>query len=902
MALKKIRRISVYDPGSPPDVDTDFATDRRDDVIEYLRQTYGRDNVSNIVTFGRMAAKQSIKSIGTIYSIPPAEVNSLTKLIPAPVEGVEMTLEDLMNPQHDRYMEAAEFRTAIASPEWQKLIQRATGIAGRVKQTGMHAGGVIISPIPLSESVPMHVREKDGEMIMATQWQYQDCESLGLIKMDLLGLDSVNILQGAMRHVLKSGKEAPNLIELTAGAMDDPAVYELFRRGDTVGIFQFGSRLVRDLLLEMQPTQFSDLAATTAIARPGPMNMQTHTKYAHRKNGREPVVPIHPAFKDSPLDEILGETYQLLCYQEQVAKIASQIAGMSLQEGDKLRKAMGKKKADVMRAMKSRFFEGAMSNGYPEEAVESLWQYIDEFSKYAFNYSHSIAYAMNAYRTAYMKAHFPAEFFSSILQEKRKDKEKYLELLKDAKIRGIVISPPDINLCDVKTAPTPGVDVPAITLGLTMVSGVGEEISRRIVEERESYGSFRSVENFVERCASFLNSSTVESLAKAGAFDSLLKNRRSIVVGAKGALDKAKKDAKKDAAIESDDLFAVFEATPVESKPMFENVTPYSHIETMAEEAEMLGTFVTSDPLDKLKSKNLGRTPSSFAAIESAARPVRNGRLLVTVGGVTKKQSRSGNTGIIVDLYDGADMINARLKPATVARFEKGAAQDIIFTAQEKMLAKKSAVKKRDVPKPLVYKNATVPGVIPYPTITVGHVYEMVYNYYPKSPEARRFTVVDLIPVTLSHNGTMPFRVRAQERNDKHKGAIIRLLKSVHSNSSDLRAVSVFTATHEGISPSSHDLGWRDRETMETVYSMIDTVAVAEKMSAQEKKKILSEYPPVLNFSGDFTDYELFHFLKYKETKYRVVMGESYDAIIDTLGMNDTWDFGLPPDIIQEDS
>lgn len=381
---KKVVGMKVVSPGSPPDIDSDFSVTAREKAVEYVTELYGKENVANIITFGTLATKSAFKSMCTIYEVPFAQANRVASMIPDGDEGHEVTFDDIYNEDSDYYKESADFREATSGdPKWDRVITGARGIAGRVKSTGVHACGIIISAKPLTDTVPLHIRKKDGKVI--TQWTYQECEALGLIKMDFLGLDTVDLIQHTIEYIQKSGKNAPNMIAITQGKMDDPEVYRLFQEGHTVGVFQFGSEMVRNLLRQMKPTEFNDLAACTAVARPGPMGMNSHTMYAERKNGLAKIEALHSDFKGSPLEKILSQTYGLCIYQEQSMRIASEIAGMTLQEGDKLRKAMGKKKHDIMMKMKPKFISGGIANGYSEDAMNKLWDVLEPFSKYAFN-------------------------------------------------------------------------------------------------------------------------------------------------------------------------------------------------------------------------------------------------------------------------------------------------------------------------------------------------------------------------------------------------------------------------------------------------------------------------------------------------------------------------------------
>lgn len=515
---KRVVGMEIISPGSPPDIDSDFSTVSKDRAYDYVSDLYGHDNVSHIVTFNTLGAKSAFKRMCTIYSIPFSQANRIAGMMPEGVEGHKITFDDIYDEKSDYYEDAADFRAATSGSEWLPIIIGARSIANKVQGTGVHACGVIISNKPLTDTIPLMVDSKDGKV--TTQWSYQECEALGLIKMDFLGLDTVDLIQHTVEFIQRSGKEPPNMTEIIHGKMDDEGTYRLFQRGETIGVFQFGSEMVRGLLKHMKPTEFNDLAACTAVARPGPMGMNSHTMYADRKNNLAPVEPIHPDFVGSPLEEILGGTYGLcvpagtliedsttgrrvpiesfteghrtpswdpdtgsvvhspvfkvihtgmqdvvkVCtwdgwettvgvdhemltpsgfvkagelttydsvgvisqgrlrwdrvttleaagvvdcydldvdnthtylvdgfvthncvYQEQIMQLAQRIAGMSLQEGDKLRKAMGKKKADVMAKMKPRFIQGGVGNGYSEEAMNKLWDILEPFAKYAFN-------------------------------------------------------------------------------------------------------------------------------------------------------------------------------------------------------------------------------------------------------------------------------------------------------------------------------------------------------------------------------------------------------------------------------------------------------------------------------------------------------------------------------------
>lgn len=381
--LRRVKSLRVIRPGSNPDIDSDFNTQKREGVIQYVTEKYGKDNVANIITFTSLAAKSAFKTMCTIYEVNFQQATKIAGLIPGPIEGEIPTMADLFDPSSDRYAEGADFRLAVSGDEWKPIIEGAIGIEGRYKSTGVHPCGLIISDESLNEIIPLQVRQEDNRVI--TQWTYPELEDMGLIKFDFLGLDTVDLIQHTVEYIIKNGKTPPNMVDIIHGEMDDKKTYEALSRGDSVGIFQLGSDIVRDFLKTMKPTEFSDIVAATALMRPGPMGMNSHTRYAQRKNGFEPITVLHEDFKGSPLEEILGKTYGVVIYQEQVLQIANRIAGMTLQEGDDLRKAMGKKIIPKMAAIQPKFIAGGIANGYSREAMTRIWDTCAEFAKYGFN-------------------------------------------------------------------------------------------------------------------------------------------------------------------------------------------------------------------------------------------------------------------------------------------------------------------------------------------------------------------------------------------------------------------------------------------------------------------------------------------------------------------------------------
>ena len=741
---KKVVGMKVVSPGSPPDIDSDFSVTAREKAVEYVTELYGKENVANIVTFGTLATKSAFKSMCTIYEVPFAQANRVASMIPDGDEGHEVTFDDIYNEDSDYYKESADFREATSGdPKWDRVITGARGIAGRVKSTGVHACGIIISAKPLTDTVPLHIRKKDGKVI--TQWTYQECEALGLIKMDFLGLDTVDLIQHTIEYIQKSGKDAPNMIAITQGKMDDPEVYRLFQEGHTVGVFQFGSEMVRNLLRQMKPTEFNDLAACTAVARPGPMGMNSHTMYAERKNGLAKIEALHPDFKNSPLEKILSQTYGLCIYQEQSMRIASEIAGMTLQEGDKLRKAMGKKKHDIMMKMKPKFISGGIANGYSEDAMNKLWDVLEPFSKYAFNKSHSVAYAMNAYQAAYLKTHYPVEFIAALIAQTIDKKDKTLNNLREARRMGISMGTVNINLSDVRVSPDySGESGFEILYGFSGVKGVSESSAEIIIKERDSGGRFTSVQDAVSRCvmAGITKKDVFINLAMAGAFDDLEPNRRKVIESIPGMLTDGRKMIN-----HGMDLFSLAGQGAEDTFEMVD-VEDYPYVDRLRLEADMIGMYLTGHPMDRIG----GSTGLDNVSIKSlSALKKRQKVKVVAAVSMESKNTRRGKM-VTMHLDDGTGLISTRVTDDVVKGMDKTSARNDI----------RSRFCRGDLSVPKTAIEKAFSDVTGLPDVQNNGVYLLTVDVIPAwGGKGDPMTKVSSIqPVTFAHDGSLPVRVR----------------------------------------------------------------------------------------------------------------------------------------------
>jgi DNA polymerase-3 subunit alpha len=499
---------------SMPDIDVDFCMENRDRVLEYVREKYGAENTAKIITYNVMKAKQTLRDTARALGLPYSEADKLAKLIPpGDVQGTWLSLEEmLLTPIEELLEKYGKHRTDIEinakklrklaqeNPEIKKLLEIALRLEGLTRHTSLHAAGVVISPVPLEELVPLYY--DDGEL--ATQFDMVKLEEVGLVKMDFLGLKTLTELEKMRQMVAqRHGKE----IEFLKLPLDDPKVYELLKKGLTSGVFQLESSGMKNLLKRLEPDNFDDIVAVLALYRPGPLKSGLVDSYINRKHGREPIEYPFPE-----LEPILKETYGVWVYQEQIMKASQILAGFTPGEADTLRKAIGKKKKEVMQEMREKFIKGAVERGYPEKKVVELWEDIEKFASYSFNKSHSVAYGYLSYWTAYMKVYYPEEFFAVKFSMEKSDR-KFINLINDARTNfGIQILPPDINKSDADFVIE---DRKKIRFGLARIKGVGEETARLIVSKRN--GRWKSLADFVKSVK--VNKKVLEALIKAGAFD-----------------------------------------------------------------------------------------------------------------------------------------------------------------------------------------------------------------------------------------------------------------------------------------------------------------------------------------------------------------------------------------------
>ena len=625
---------------SMPDIDIDFCMNRRGEVIDYVTQKYGRENVAQIITFGTMAAKAAIKDVGRAMDMLYSDVDRIAKMVPTTLNiTIEQAIKD--SPALQQAYEG--------EPQIRELIDTARKLEGLVRNSGVHAAGVVISPRPLVELVPLH-KTKNDEIV--TAFDMVAIEKLGLLKMDFLGLTTLTILDDALKLILQTKGQQ---IALEAIPLTDETTYQkVFHSGLTSGVFQFESHGMRDVLRRYQPSTLGDLTALNALYRPGPIQGGMIDDFIDRKHGRKKVEYELPELK-----EVLEETLGVIVYQEQVMQIANKLAGYSLGEADLLRRAMGKKKAEEMAQQRERFVEGSVQKGYPQKKIEKIFDLMAQFAGYGFNKSHSAAYALLAYHTAYLKTHFPVEFMAALLTSVTGNTDDVVKYINECREMGIAVEPPDINVSAANFTP----HGEAIRFGLAAVKNVGHNAIESIVAGRKDLGRYRSIFEFCEKVdLRLLNKRVLESLIKSGAMDSLGRRGQLMAVLDK-AIDRALK-SQRDAESGQHGLFGVFEQDDAHAQPEPLPDTPdWDEQMRLAAEKEILGFFITGHPLEKYADKLQDLHALSTADIAAVKTSTGKDENVCTAGIITNLRvlkSKKGDfyaQGTLEDMLGSVEMI-----------------------------------------------------------------------------------------------------------------------------------------------------------------------------------------------------------------------------------------------------
>jgi DNA polymerase-3 subunit alpha len=654
-----------------PDIDMDFDERYRGEMIQYCAERYGSDHVAQIITFSTIKGRQAIRDAARVLGHPYGLGDRVAKLMPPPILGKEATLAQCLEeptPEtpgnvRDWYVGAHGLRQAYGEDgDVRQVVDTARGLEGLRRQDSIHAAAVVISPSPLTDIVPLQQKGEGAEIV--TQYEMHGVEALGLLKMDFLGLRNLATIERALELIEANTGERPDIESIP---LDDPAVFKMLQAGDSMGVFQFEGGPMRALMRNLQPDRFEHLVALNALYRPGPLGAGMHTEYADRKNGRSEVGYPHP-----DLEEILADTYGIMVFQEQVMQTAQKVAGFTMAEADRLRKAMGKKIASVMAAEEEKFIAGSVANGTDAAHAKELFGFIAHFAGYGFNKSHSAAYALVAYQTAWLKAHYAAEYMAALLTAVKRDKDRTALYLHECRQMGLRVLVPDVNRSEIDFAAVDG----DITFGMSAVRNVGEAVVGSIIEERKANGEFVSFNDFVNRVdLAVLNKRTIDSLIKAGAFDSLGHSRRGLFETYLDVLD-ATITRRRAEEMGQYSLFGGSE-DPIEEVEIAPPDHEWDKKIQLAFEKDMLGLYVSDHPLFGLETAMRSMCTSTVPGLWE-----REDKEKVTVGGVvgsiTRRFTKNGDPILFFVLEDLEGSTEVVAFPKVVAEYGPLVREDAI--------------------------------------------------------------------------------------------------------------------------------------------------------------------------------------------------------------------------------
>jgi DNA polymerase-3 subunit alpha len=627
-----------------PDIDVDFCQDRRDEVLKYVTEKYGQDHVTQIITYGTMLAKGVIRDVGRVLDIPYAECDKLAKLVP---NKLNITLKEALE-QEPRLRDAAK-----KDPRTAELMEIALLLEGQVRHASKHAAGVVISQEPLTEYVPLFKTPKDE---ITTQFDMNGVEKIGLVKFDFLGLRNLTVIQKAEDTINQRLRKAP----LAASApfsvsrlpLDDARTYELLGRGETAGVFQLESSGMRDIIIKMKPQCFEDLIALVALYRPGPLGSGMVDDFIKRKKGSTKIVYDLPQ-----LEPILRDTYGVIVYQEQVMQIARELAGYSLGQADLLRRAMGKKKPEEMAKQKEQFLTGAGEKKIPKAKAEKIFDLMAKFAEYGFNKSHSAAYALISYQTAFLKAHYPVEYMAALLTSEVADTDKVVKYIYEARVMGINILPPDVNESrwDFTVVEAhdreniePGSTIGRVRFGLAAVKNVGISAIEAMIEAREAKGAYTSMADFCKKVDQRrVNRRVLEALIKCGAFD-LTGARRAQMMD---AIDMMMDQATQHQEQESVGQFSIFDSMTGQNDPKLPDVPEWNESRLLAFEKESMGFYISGHPLAAFQ-EDMKRYATATTETLDAQPDGKEVTICGIIAGLKQKVTKKGDKMAILNLED----------------------------------------------------------------------------------------------------------------------------------------------------------------------------------------------------------------------------------------------------------
>lgn len=656
---KVVTDYKIVDIGAAPDVDTDFEPEVRPLVFKHCQEEYGENNITHIITRMPYGARNAFRCVARVYGIPPQEVNSFSELLPEAVS--KDTLKDVLDEKNETY-ESARLKL---NPLLLEIIKRASELEGRTSGTGVHACGVLISCKEISDTVPTIYKEdpRDKSIIyQVSMFEYPEAESLGLIKMDFLGLDTLHLISSTVKLVEQYTGKHIDMSKIIDGTLDDKKTYQMFQKAKTSGIFQFAEQGVRTMLTKVKPSEFEELPAITAIYRPGPMSLGLHDDFAVRKNDPSKRIPFSREFIGTPIDTLTKDTLGAIIYQEQVMKIAQEAAGFTSKEADKMRKAMGKKKIEILNMLEPKFKKGIIENTKcSESTVNEFWAQLLGFAQYGFNKSHAVSYALNSYQSAYLKVHYPVLWETAALRMYADNPDKVAKYIEDARSNGIEILPPNINESDLLISPTS--DLKNIVYSISNIKKVPTSILEAFILERERNGKYTDLMNFINRNKDIVSKSVLEVLACSGCLDCFGNTRKSIYDNAEKLVKSVQRKKNNVAS-----LFAMVGEEAISMVELDDEEWPI--LEKMANEGQALGAYLSGNPLDGLK------TQDGQDIVQTKDLKECDSTQYITFLSVAQKKTRSGKTLITGIANNGVSQAEIKLPTMVTNRILLGTAME----------------------------------------------------------------------------------------------------------------------------------------------------------------------------------------------------------------------------------
>lgn len=667
---KKVTEYKIVDIGAAPDVDTDFIPSARSLVFKHCQEVYGENNITHIITRMPYKPRNAFKAICRISGVSPQEANAISESLPDSTS--KDTLLNVLDEKNDEYKSV---RLQL-NGKLLDLIKKASKLEGRTSGTGVHACGVLISSKEICDVVPTAYKKNphqdedeneifvkdENEVYQVSMFEYPEAESLGLIKMDFLGLDTLSLINDTVKLIKQYMNEDVNMQDIIDGNLDDADTYKIFQKGETNGIFQFTEQGVQEMLKKVQPSEFEELPAITAIYRPGPMSLGLHDDFAIRKHDESKRIPFSKEFVNTPIDELTKNTFGAIVYQEQVMKIAQEAAGFTSKEADKMRKAMGKKKVEILNMLEPKFKDGIIEKTHcSEDTINEFWSQLLGFAQYGFNKSHAVSYALNSYQSAYLKVHYPVMWSTAALRMYANNNKKFPKYVADVEAMGIKVLPPNINESDLLISPTS--DLTGITYSISNIKSISTAILESFVLERHKNGQYKDITDFINRNRDNLTATTLKALACSGCLDCFGNTRKSIYENAEALI---KGLSKKKSNIVS--MFSMVDDVDDVGVKLDNREWPISI--KMANEGKALGTYLSGNPLDGLKSQD-GQEIIQTKHLKNC-----DTTQYITFLDVSQKKTKSGNTVIIGTADNKASRMEIRLPSKITDRIMLGIALD----------------------------------------------------------------------------------------------------------------------------------------------------------------------------------------------------------------------------------